>query len=144
MGKNVPVVEAEHNPKVAALIEVEEAIKVFKAKHYAMLHVLEGLCERYNQLLEDAEKDVRAKKINCGPFTVCGYDVRVDVDKLFEELGEEDFKNVGGTMEKKVVLGIDKKKFEALVESGQIPEEITELCFKKTLKYHAPDKVRLP
>lgn len=145
MTKNpVQAVQPDKLKKVKTYLEVEERIQVFKMEHYEVFQEMAHLLQERNDALEDAEKEVRARGVNCGPFIVCGEIVKIDVEKLYDELGEEHFLEAGGSMETKRVLGIDKRKFEALVDSGSIPKEVVETCFTRTNKYKAPSKTELP
>ena len=137
-------VDPESLRKVRAYMEAHDRVQQFKEQHFEIFQQFAHLLRQYNDALEDAEKEVRARGINCGPFTVCGEMVRIDVEKLYDELGEEDFLKSGGSMETKRVLSINRKKFEALVDSGAIPKEVAETCFTRTLKYKAPNKAEMP
>jgi len=144
MKTQVQTIHPDKVKKVKRYLDALERLQAFKAEHYELFQEFAQLLQEYNAALEDAEKEVRAKGINCGPFTVCGEMTKIDVDKLYDELGEDDFLRVGGSIETKRVLAVDKKKFEALAESGSLPKEVVEACFTKTLKFKAPNKAELP
>lgn len=131
-------------PKVQAFIEAKNRIEEFRANNYSIFKHYEQLISDYNDLLEDAEKEVRAKGVTCGPFIAFGDNSKINVDKLYDELGEDLFLKAGGTIETKRVLSIDKLKFEALADSGSIPQEVVSTCWEQGFRYRAPEKVRLP
>lgn len=130
--------------KVKRYLDAYERIQAFKAEHYELFQEFAQLLQDHNDALEDAEMDVRAQGVNCGPFTICGEVSKVDVARLHDELGEEDFLKVGGIIETKPVYTIDKRKFESLAESGSIPKEVVEVVYSKTLKFKTPSKAELP
>lgn len=142
--KDVATVPVDNNRKVREFLAIEEQIQSFKANHYEVFQEFAHLLQRRNDALEDAEKEVRASNINCGPFVSCGVQTRVDVDQLYEELGEEGFMEVGGTVETKRVLGLNREKFDALVANNKVPEEVVDLCCASTTKYRAPHKIEMP
>jgi len=140
----IKTIAPEELKKVNHFLEIQDRIEDFKEKHKAVFEQFEELVQEYNTALEDAEKEVRLRGVNCGPFVVCGEQTQVNVDKLYDELGENNFLTVGGTLETKRVLSVDKKRFAAMVDSNSIPKEVVETCFSRSLKYKVPHKAELP
>ena len=139
---NLPTIDEQELPKVRRYLEVKEKIERFKRENRNVLDDYDELISEYNQSLEDAEKDVRIREVNCGPFVACGEMSKIDVDRLYDELGAEDFVKVGGIIETKQCLSIDKMKFKAM--SAMLPQEVLDGCVTHTIKYTAPKKVNLP
>jgi hypothetical protein len=131
-------------PKVQSLQESAQRLREYKAKHREVFAEFERLIDDYNQKLEDAEKEARAVGQTTGPFVVVGYQVNIDEDRLYEELGPEDFAKVGGQVELKRVLSVDRLKFTTYADSGMIPKEVLEVCYEKKPKFKTPKKVELP
>jgi hypothetical protein len=68
----------------------------------------------------------------------------VDVEGLYDSLGEEWFRSVGGIVETRPALSIDKKRVMAYAESGTIPKEVVDKYIKVTPRLSKPNKVSLP
>lgn len=131
-------------PKVEALKEAETRIKSFKKAHAKLFREFDELLQDYNQKLEDAETEARAMGESVGPFSVIGYQTKIDAERLLEELGPDDFEKVGGRTEVQRVLLVDRVKFEAYAESGLIPTEVLESCYQKKPKFKTPKRAELP
>lgn len=144
MKSTVTTLSPDKVKKVKRFLEAQERLQAFKSEHYEIFQEFTQHLQEYNEALEDADKEVRAKGINCGPFSVCGEQVKIDVEKLYDELGEEDFLKAGGTVETRKVYEIDKKKFESLAESGAVPQEVVDSCYSRSFKFKAPAKATLP
>lgn len=130
--------------KVQQYLEVYERVQSFKAEHYEIFQEFAELLQEYNAALEAAEMEVRSHGVTCGPFSVCGETVKIDSERLYDELGEEDFAKVGGTKITMQVLLVDRSKFESLAERGDIPKEILDVVYRRTLRFKAPSKAELP
>lgn len=130
--------------KVQEFLEAADALRLFKERHKRVFEELAQLAEVYNQTLEDAEKEVRSLNTSVGPFAVVGTQSTVDADKLFDELGMEDFQRVGGTVSFRRVLDVDKTVFETYAKSGAVHKDVLEVCYKKKNRYNVPKKIELP
>lgn len=130
--------------KVNAFLEAEKKLKAFKEANKKIFQQLDSIVEEYNAALEDADKEVRALGISVGPFSVMGVQTTIDVDILYDEMGPEGFLKVGGIVQQRQVLDIDKTKFQTYVNSGAIDPEILSACYSKKNKYRTPKKIDIP
>lgn len=130
--------------KVEAFLETERNLHRYMHEHYEVFETYEHLTAEYNRALEDAEKEARALGKTVGPFVTAGHQVNIDVDRLFEELGEDNFFKFGGIIETKRVYSLDREKFERAADSGAIPQEILDLCYEKKPKFRTPKRLVMP
>lgn len=136
-GKKVPVSTV---PEVASLIELGKELSQLKEDNAEVFAQYELLVERYNAALEVAEQAVRQLGVSCGPFDNFSASDKYNPDKMFEELGEDLFLQLGGSIEKKSVYGIDKAKLEAAIALGKIHPDSLSQFHTVTRNYHAPKK----
>jgi hypothetical protein len=116
-------------------------IDALKAEHPTIFMQYNDLVDRYNAVLEEAEKDVRTKGVSCGEFENYSTSVKYNPDKMFEELGEEMFLANGGTMNTKTVYEVDPKKVEAAIAGKTIPEECVDNFREVRRNYRKPSKL---
>src|SRR6185503_2671324 len=114
-GKRVPISEIS---AVQQLADLKVEIDTLKAEHPDVFMKYADLVDRYNTVLEEAEKEVRSKAVSCGEFDNYSTSVKFDANKMFEELGEDMFLASGGTMATKAVYEVDPKKVEAAIANG--------------------------
>lgn len=131
-------------PEVIAFLEAYERLQEFKVANAAFYRQLEQLSSQYNDALENAEKAVRSKQVCCGPFDLYQFAVKYDSQRLYEELGREDFLKVGGKIETTTTYSVDKAALEMNISRNLVPQEVVEVVVKSTPNYHKPDKVVLP
>lgn len=130
--------------KVGVFLEAKDRLNAFREMHQEVFDQLDEILEEYNRALEDAEKEVRSKGESDGPFVVSGQQTSLDVDKLYDWMGHENFLMIGGTISVRQVLGMDMKRFESFVAAGVVPKEVLEECYQVKPRFRAPKKVELP
>lgn len=140
----VKKVDPSEVPEVRRFLEAQSRINDFKEKHQPLLKELGVLVEEYNASLEDADKTLRAGLLSSGPFDLFSVKRTYNAEKLYNELGEEDFIKMGGTMKKVTKYELNQALFEAMAERGSVPEEVVEAVRKVTPNFHKPDKINLP
>jgi hypothetical protein len=131
-------------PEVEEFLKAFEALEQFKLANAIFMEALGQLSAQYNAALENAEKAVRSQGVSCGPFELYNYTTRYDTQRLYEELGREDFLKVGGKLETKTEYVVDKATLEMNIARNVIPAEVVEVVVKNSPTYHKPDKVVLP
>lgn len=131
-------------PAVAELLKAEAELQEFIDNNKALYEQLRELIEMRNTKLEAAEKIVRAEGVTCGPFIKKSETTDINVEKLFDELGEDAFKTVGGYTETVTEYKIDRERFLSYLASGQIPDEVAEVCTKTKRSYTTPDPFKIP
>lgn len=115
---------SEMLPEVQQFLEAEKELTQFKENHREFYEELQELLLFYNRALEMAEKAVRAKGINCGPFVMISKPrVSYDAEKVFEELGAEFFFRHGGTTIQVTEYRVDKARLEAAWAANKIPKD---------------------
>lgn len=137
-GKRVPISEIESVQKLA---DLKMEIDGLKAEHPDIFMTYADLVDRYNTVLEEAEKEVRSKAVSCGEFDNYSTSVKYDADKMFEELGEEMFLQSGGSMSTKTVYEVDPKKADAAIANGTVPEDCVDNFRNVRRNYRKPDKL---
>lgn len=140
VGKKVPISSIA---AVQLVVDLRAEINALRAEHPEVFSCLDDLLDRYNTAVSEAEKVVRAEGVTCGPFENFSVSVKYDAAKMYEELGEEMFLEVGGSMPTKVVYELDRGRVEAAIASGKIPEETLEHFRSVSRSYHKPDKMQL-
>lgn len=137
-GKRLPVSEIESVQKLA---DLKMEIDSLKAEFPDVFMKYADLVDRYNTVLEEAEKEVRSKAVSCGDFDNYSTSVKFDPAKMFDELGEDMFIAAGGTMSNKIVYEVDAKKVEAAIAAGTIPEECVDNFREVRRNYRKPAKL---
>lgn len=136
-------VSEETIPEVADFMESERRIERLKEAYPEVFEQLDMLKEDYNTKLQAAEKAVRAQGVSCGPFTVMSTATIYDADKLFEELGREDFLKFGGIEKTITKYELDRARFEAAYAKGAIPKAVFEGVKKITTRFRIPDGIKI-
>ena len=131
-------------PEVEALVAAERELQEFINQHRDIYDTLQRLVETRNTQLEAAEKVVRAQGVSCGPFELLSQVTKVNAEKLFEELGEDNYQEVGGSVEYSPTYKIDIKKFHARVACGDIPQEVAADVTKVERRYRRLDPYKIP
>jgi len=137
-GKRVPIAEIESVQKLA---DLKMEIDGLKSEYPEVFMKYADLVDRYNTVLEEAEKEVRSLAVSCGDFDNYSTSVKYDAVKMFEELGEEMFIAAGGAMNKKTVYEVDPKKVEAAIANGTVPEDCVDNFRDVRRNYRKPDKL---
>jgi hypothetical protein len=137
-GARVPIADV---PEVQALEDLRSEIESFKANNVEVFAAFADLIDRYNSQLEVAEKVVRTRGITCGPLV--NYSVRVTVngEKMYDELGRDDFLAYGGKIEEKTVYVADDKVVERHIAAGDIHPEAANEFRKVSRNYRKPPKL---
>jgi hypothetical protein len=138
------VLDPQTVPEVQRVLEEIELMDDFKARHRAFLEEFRERARSYNSAVEAADKVLRAELASCGPFDLFQIDTSYDAERLYSEVGEEEFKQLGGTVHPVPEYKIEKETIEALIKMGRIPPEIVKVVQKKTPKYHKPKTFVIP
>jgi hypothetical protein len=139
--KTVPVDTIE---EVRQFEATRREMMAFMEKHSKTFEQMRALANEYNQTLEAAEKAVKAKGVNCGPFQILSIATTYDVDSLFEEIGPKEFARLGGGQETVVKHTMDKATIEAAIVRRDIPEEIADKVKQVQARYKRIPPVSLP
>lgn len=139
-GKTVPENDI---PEVKHFLEVQKQIESLKEGYPEVFERLGQLQQDYNQALEAAEKVVRGKQVSCGPFNLYQWQTTLDAEKLYEELGKDEFLKVGGKIQTVTTYDLDKNKFEAHVTAGTVPSEVVDVVKKTSPRYKKPEKINV-
>lgn len=137
-GRRVPIGDI---PAVQELADLKMEIDALKTAHADVFMQYSDLVDRYNAKLEEAEKEVRAQAVSCGAFENYSVSVKFDPAKMFDELGEDMFLKVGGSIATKADYKVDPKRVEAAIASGEIPEECVDNFREVRRNYHQPKKL---
>lgn len=141
MSQKAKKVPENQIPEVEHFLQVKERIENLKEAYPEVFEQLGQLAQDYNQALEAADKVVRAKKVSCGPFDLYQWQTRYNPEKLYEELGRDEFLKVGGTIKTITTYDVDKAKLEAHITSGVIASEVVEVVRDVSPRYKKPEKI---
>lgn len=139
-----PVKDVSEVPEVEALLAVERELSELISANPEFYENLKSIVERRNGLATLADKRVRELGVSCGPFIQVSVTEKIDIERLYDELGDEQFKAVGGYTEAVTEYHIDKTRFLSYVASKNVPEEVVKVCVKESPSYKAVPKYVLP
>jgi hypothetical protein len=142
--KKIEEVPVHEIPEVLEFLDANERLEEFKARNPELLSQLAILIEDYNNAMENADKAVRAKGVNCGPWEQLTPSVKYDGEKLYSAVGREDFVRLGGVVRQINDYVIDKGVIEAAISANRLPQQIVELVRTVGRKYKSLPKGQLP
>jgi hypothetical protein len=131
-------------PQVQKFIDIRDRIHRLQEAYPEIFEQYQVMIEEYNTAQEAADQAVRALGVSCGPWEAFQEQKTYNADKLYEELGHEQFLSIGGSIKTVRKYEVDKARVEASIASGAIPKDIVDSFRKVTVKYHKPEKVVLP
>ena len=143
-GKKATVVDPAEIAEVSEFIFAQDALKEFKEAHADLFEELEGLVERYNTTLEQADKAVRANKVSSGPFNLYQFTVKYDAEALYNAIGRDRFLDIGGAIQNLPSYSIDRGRLEACIAQNKVPKEVVDTIRTESPAYHAPKKLLIP
>jgi len=140
----------EEVPAVQDFLHAQNELYQFMQQHQQIFDRYVVLAEQYNNTLEAADKDLRARceqdlcGISCGPFDFKHFATKYDADSLLEQVGEQTFREWGGTTVSVPTNKVDPKMMESLITRGAIPVDLQRTFVKRAANYDKPKKVGLP
>ena len=135
-----------------ALAQYENAraeLEHFMKEHEEVFEHFSALTEVYNTSLEQADKTMRAKSleydagVSCGPFRFKNFRESVDADKLFEAVGDDRFRALGGRIVTVQKYTVDKDVFAARVAGKAVEQSVVDLVVAVTPVYTGPKKINI-
>lgn len=138
-----PRMSPEQVPEVENFLHAQERLEHLRQQYPQVFQELQAIAEEYNARLEEADKAVRGKQISCGPFDLYQTQTTYDAEKLFEEMGRENFLKVGGSLKTVTEYTVDKGRVDAAIAANIIPQEVVKIFTKTTPKFHKPDKISI-
>jgi hypothetical protein len=144
MTEKAKIVDPKEVTEVFELLNVERQIRALIDSNPVFYTTLATLSAQRNQLLDSAEVRVKELGVTCGPFVKLSESTKINPEKLFEELGESVFKDLGGYTETVVDYKVDRTRLLAFHKSGAIPKEVADACIKLEQRYKHPDPYLLP
>jgi len=130
--------------EVMEFVEAQDELEQFIANNQDLYDELCRLAQERNTRLEAADKVVRAAGVSVGPFNKISESKKINAEKLYEEIGAEDFVKVGGYTETVTAYKVDRERFLSLVRASQVPQEIVEVVVKDTASYANIPRYVLP
>lgn len=127
--------------EVQDFLEVQAKVQRLKESFPEVFDTLNQLSQEYNAALEAADKKVRALGVSCGPFDCYQTATSYDADKLYEELGKDEFLRVGGVIKTVTKYDVDKAKLEAHITSNSVPTEVVDVVKTVSPRYKKPSKI---
>lgn len=140
----IETVDEEEIPEVIEFLDARTGLEEFKAKNEKLMKQLHHHIDKYNTALEAADKAVRGKEVNCGPWQQLSPSVTYDGEKLYSAVGREDFVRLGGIVRQVNEYHIEKGTIEAAIAQGNLPKQIVSIVRKVGRKYKSIPKASLP
>ena len=137
-------VEPQEVPSVLEYMTAKQELDNYVNQHRKVFEGYGQLAEVVNGIRGQADKEVRALNVSCGPWDRYQVQIKYDAEALYGALGRDGFLEVGGKLNTQTVYEIDKLKVEAAISRGDIPKEIAEAIRTEAPKYHAPKAVEIP
>lgn len=137
-------VDPEEIPEVVEYLAAKEDLDKYMAEHQEIFAKFRELAEVVNTTRGQADKEVRARDVSCGPWDRYQVQVKYDAEKLYESLGREGFLEVGGKLNTVTTYDCDKSKIQAAITRGDIPKDVAEIVRVETPKYKAPKDIDIP
>lgn len=138
------VLPAEQFPEVVEFMQAQSDLEQFIQEHKDVYDELCRLAATRNDKLEAADKVVRPTGCSVGPFVKLSESKKINAEKLYEEIGADNFGKVGGYTETVVAYKVDRDRFLSMAFSNQIPAEIVEVVVKDAVSYSVIPKYVLP
>jgi len=138
------LLSTEEVPEVHCLLEAEQELQKHIASNPDFYRKLSELATKRNGLAAIADAKVREMGVSCGPFVMLRSSKEINVEKLFEELGDDQFKTFGGYTETVVSYKIDRARFLSYADSEAIPKEILDTCVTDKHQYKKLPMYTLP
>lgn len=130
-------------PEVMEFLEAKQKLDRLREAFPEVFEQLYALREEYNAKLEAAEKIVRAQKVSCGPFDLYQWQTKYNAERLYEELGRDEFLRIGGKIQTVTQYDVDKNKLEAHITAGAVPEEVVSVVKDTSPRYKKPEKINI-
>jgi hypothetical protein len=139
--KSVP---EEDIPEVIDFLDAQTRLEEFRARNPQLMDEYEALLNDYNTAREAADKAVRGREVNCGPWQQLTPTVTYSGEKLYSAVGREDFVRLGGIVRTVTEYVIDKDAIEAAISANKMPKEVVEVVRHVMRKYKQIPKGQLP
>lgn len=139
--KKGPRLAIDEVPEVQEFLDVKQQMDELRIGHPEVFMVYTDLVDRYNALLEKADNTVRSLGVSCGPFENFSVSHAYDAAKMYDELGEETFLEVGGKVGQRAYYEVDPASVTAAIASGKVPEESVENFMTVKRSYRGPKKI---
>lgn len=137
-------IQVDEVEEVAELMTVENQLRELIESNKEFYDRLVELVNLRNEKLEMAEKHVRSLGMSCGPFIKLSESQKINAEKLFEEIGADNFQNVGGYTEVVTAYKVDRARFLSIAQRGDIPKPILDEVLKTEVRFKKPDPYKLP
>jgi hypothetical protein len=139
--RNVPPLQIH---EVVAFLDIKDRLEAFKEDYREVFQQFEALTEQYNAALEAAEMAVRMREVGCGPFDLFSFTTKYNAAALYDAVGPERFRELGGKTFTETQYEVDRARLEALIAAGRIEAHIVQAVRKVTPNFHKPEKAVLP
>lgn len=129
---------------VAAFERVQRELREAEEANPAIFRKLRDLSSRYNSLLDQSHEYVKKSGESCGPFVVSNQRNSYDAESLFNLLGEQEFRRIGGKVEEVKKFSITPQLVAQAVVEGRLEEDAADAFRSVTLTIKRPGKLEIP
>lgn len=131
-------------PEVAAFTAAQKELVAWRAQFPDAAAALDELAVRYNATREAADKVVRLRLVECGPFELHQFRRKDNAEALYTAVGRQKFSSLGGTLKVLEELKVDREKFDALVAQDKIDAELVASVVKYEPAYRRVPELVVP
>lgn len=145
MAKKTKTTEEEIDAGAVLSFErTQRELEELEAENPEIFKKLRDISERYNSLLDYAHKYVRNSGQSSGPFIVTSKRTAYDGEKLFNLLGETEFRAIGGEIRTKTEYAISSQNVAKAVVEQKLEEDAAAAFQVTTLTIKRPGPLEIP
>lgn len=122
--------------------EAEHALQDFVDRNHDLVEQLRELTVRRNSALVQLDQAARAEQIELGPIRKGRTTTRVDTQKAYQELGEQRFRDIGGTLVTEPKLSAEAAR--KAINDGLLNQQEAERFMSTVSTYTTPDTYKVP
>jgi len=137
--------DADLPEEVLAFLDAEADYQAYKAANESVIRNLIAFANARNAAFEAADKIVRARELQVGPFKFkTAPFTKVDGTKAFDTLGLQNFQAIGGAMKTQVAYVLDARAVEIAIATGRLTEEVAKKFTERQVRYCSIPMVSIP
>lgn len=137
--------DADLPVEVLAFIDAEEDYQAYKAANEGVIRNLIAFANARNAAFEAADKVVRSRAIEVGPFRFKTRPyTKVNTERAVAELGQEKFLALGGTVRTETVYELDARAVEIAIATNRLAPEVAKKFTEEQVRYCSIPMVSIP
>lgn len=117
---------------------VEKKLMLFESEHAAVFETFDEMLGELELKRQVADATIRPLDASFGPWQRLSEQRTYDVTALYSLVGDERFRDLGGTVSEMPVYELDKDTLKVAIAAKKIPPSVVDAILKITPKYRAP------